>query len=212
MKNIIKPNWPAPANVHALTTTKLTGEVDTPSEPLFLKQVHGNEIINLNNPPDSLIADGSFTTQPNTICVVKTADCLPILICDTDATVVAAVHGGWRSLAAGIIDNALSCLNIDPEKTLVWLGPAIGPDAFEVGTEVRDAFVSKNKVHKTAFKTHFDQKYLANIYELAKQQFNARGVEQIYGGEYCTFSDEKRFYSYRRSKDTGRMHSCIWIS
>ncbi len=159
-------------------------------------------------PPD---ADASFSRQPGTVCAVMTADCLPLLLCNSEGTVVAAAHAGWRGLCDGVIEAAVAACNERPARLMAWLGPAIGPDAFEVGAEVRAAFMERNPAAAAAFSDIGDGKYLADIYALARQRLNAAGVEQIYGGEECTVIDRARFFSYRRDGQTGRMASLIWL-
>ena len=139
-----------------------------------------------------------------------TADCLPILLCDIQGGVVAAVHAGWRGLCDGVIEAAVSKMHVPANTLMAWLGPAIGPESFEVGVEVRAAFVEKDNQANVAFKVK-GEKYLADIYQLAKMRLNKLGVSQIYGGKYCTAKDEERFYSYRRDGVTGRMGSFIWL-
>jgi YfiH family protein len=144
------------------------------------------------------------------ICAVLTADCLPLLLCDEAGTRVAAVHAGWRGLLEGVIEQAVSAMAAQG-KQLAWLGPAIGPGAFEVGEEVRQAFVAEDSAAAHAFAPSPNGRWLANIYVLARLRLQRVGVEAVYGGEYCTYSDPERFYSYRRDGQTGRMASLIWI-
>jgi YfiH family protein len=223
---MIKPTWPAPPSVHAFTTTRALwlgqhgaddAEVVTtfelPTRPIWLKQHHGITVVEATPENFQQAADASFTSQPGTICAILTADCLPVLICDRQGSQVAAIHAGWRGLSAGIIEATLDQLTIAPEDTLVWLGPAIGPQKFEVGEDVYDAFVSQHDAAKMAFSPHQPQKWLANLYALAKLRLNFRGINDIYGGDYCTHTQDKLFYSYRRDQgQTGRMASLIWIA
>jgi len=210
MTKIIKPNWPAPKNIVAFTTTRQCelGK-DTPmlpAEPIWLNQVHGNKIVDANKCEKLVDADGLITFQKNTVCAIKTADCLPILITNKTGDFIAALHGGWRGLAQNIIYNAIKKINCDPNEILVWLGPAIGPDAFEVGQEVFDQFLD----FEHAFVKRED-KWLANIVEIARAQLNACGVVNVYSSDYCTYSNPDLFYSYRRDGKTGRMASLIWM-
>ncbi len=206
----ILPNWPAPANIHALSTTRnmTLGELDLPYKPLLLHQVHGAHIIVADKMKEDLQADGSYTQNSNIICIVKTADCLPILMCNKQGTCVAALHAGWKSLGAGIVESAIEKIPALPEDLLAWFGPAIGPGKFEVGFDVYEKFPENT----AAFKKISETKFLCNIYELAKQRLEKLGVKNIYGGTECTYSDADRFYSHRRSKDTGRMFSMIWMA
>lgn len=139
-----------------------------------------------------------------------TADCLPVLFCNRAGTEVAAAHAGWRGLCAGVLEETVACFADKPENIIAWLGPAIGPNAFEVGAEVRAAFMAKDPQADLAFVPHGD-KYLANIYQLARQRLANIGVENIHGGDRCTFSESETFFSYRRDNTTGRMASFIWL-
>lgn len=236
--DLIFPDWPAPANVRALQTTRvggvsaepydslnLAGHVGddalkvaanrqllspyVPTEPLWLNQVHGIAVVDAaSRLPD---ADASFTRAPNVVCATMTADCLPVLLCDEAGTVVAAVHAGWRGLCDGVIEAAVAAMQTPPKNLMAWLGPAIGPNAFEVGTEVLDAFISHDREAELAFRAATDDKWLGDIYLLAKQRLHKLGVERIYGGGLCTYTDQARFFSFRRDGVTGRMASMIWL-
>lgn len=186
-------------------------------EPQWLEQVHGVKVVEAHT--DGLVrtADASFTDQVGVACLVMTADCLPILLCDKAGTKIAALHCGWRSLAKGICSEALVQLGIAPDQLLAYLGPAISQDNFEVGVDVLEAFfdASRNSAHTDAIATAFKPArrplhFYADIYALARAELVALGVESIYGGGECTFADT-RFYSYRRDKTTGRMASLIWL-
>jgi polyphenol oxidase len=146
-----------------------------------------------------------------TVCAVMTADCLPVLMCDQQGTRVAAVHAGWRGLASGILERACESLAVRPECLLVWLGPAIGADAFEVGPEVRQEFIAADPTADAAFRPSDSGRWLADLAGLARQRLARLGVTAVYGGGYCTFSDPRRFFSYRRDGVTGRMASLIWL-
>ena len=162
------------------------------------------------NEADAL-ADAAFTTEPGVVATVMTADCLPLLICNRAGTEVAAVHAGWRGLAAGVIEQTLACFQSPAAELLVWLGPAIGPTAFEVGSEVRAIFMAQNPLVSDAFVALSAEKYLADLYQLARLRLQQSGVTAIYGAEYCTYSDQQRFFSYRRDGQTGRMASSVWL-
>lgn len=240
----ISPNWPAPANVKALQTTRLGGfsvapfaslnlgahvndnpisvaknrqllSPYLPNEPVWVNQVHGIEVIDAAQSTCLQNADASFTTKPNVVCVTMTADCLPVLLCDKAGTVVAAVHAGWRGLCDGVLEAAVSNMPVQASEILVWLGPAIGPKAFEVGNEVRAQFIAKDAQAENAFKAQ-GNKWLGDIYQIARQRLNQLGVTQIYGGSvnenFCTYTDATRFYSFRRDHVTGRMASLIWLT
>ena len=148
---------------------------------------------------------------PGRVCAVLTADCLPVLFCDRQGTRVAAAHAGWRGLAGGVLESTVEALAVAPGQLLVWLGPAIGPQAFEVGAEVRRAFVEQHAEAGDAFVTQTNGRWLADLYRLARIRLRALGVNAVYGGEFCTFSDPERFFSYRRDQVTGRMATLIWL-
>lgn len=239
--HFITPNWPAPVNVCAISTTRhggvstgayaslnLGGHVGDnadsvarnrallrqhlPAEPLWLKQVHDTVVAVADHACGTPEADAGIARRPHKICAVLTADCLPLLLCDQAGTVVAAAHAGWRGLAAGVIENTIAAMDADPATLLAWLGPAIGPNAFEVGDEVRAIFMARDAAAIDAFVPHAPGKWLADIYRLAKIRLARCGVTQVYGGDFCTFQDRERFFSYRRDKTSGRMASLIWLN
>ncbi|WP_409049233.1 purine nucleoside phosphorylase YfiH [Enterobacter sp. R1(2018)] len=182
-----------------------------PAKPVWLEQVHGTAVLRLTGEPyASKRADASYSDTPGTVCAVMTADCLPVLFSNRAGTEVAAAHAGWRGLCAGVLEETLSCFKDSPENIIAWLGPAIGPDAFEVGPEVREAFVAKDAKADAAFRP-VGEKYYADIYTLARQRLANAGVEQVYGGNRCTHSEAGDFFSYRRDRITGRMASFIWL-
>ncbi|CAG0910736.1 unnamed protein product, partial [Cyprideis torosa] len=179
---------------------------------VWLDQVHGTEVHRLDDPVVDLpCADASVTRQVGEGCVVMTADCLPVLFCDKSGSVVAAAHAGWRGLHGGVLEATLMSMQVDPSEVLAWMGPAIGPEAFEVGPEVREAFAKKLGDVSAAFKPGRDDRWTADIYLLARMTLNAVGVSNISGGGGCTFSEQDRFFSYRRASVTGRMASVIWL-
>ena len=247
------PDWPAPASVKTVVSTRiggfsakpwdslnlafhvgddtqkvaenwsqLTGQLDLPSSPQLLNQVHGTELVEAQC--DGLVptADGCFSHTRGRVCTVMTADCLPIFLCNRAGTEVAVFHAGWRGLAAGIIGSTIACFSSIPSQLMAYLGPAISQKHFEVGGEVREAFLSDtfHRYSRSAVENAFlkgngtqnTNKWMANIYELARVALNEAGVDQIYGGDFCTYEDVHRFYSYRRDGQTGRMASLIWIS
>ncbi len=241
MKHCIIPDWPAPANVKSLQTTRMGGASSPPyaslnlgshvgdhpltvarnrmllapllpSEPVWLNQVHGNTVADAGHAGCLPEADASVTTHPGAVCVVMTADCLPILLCDEQGSVVGAAHAGWRGLCDGVIEATVSAMKVPAPTLMAWLGPAIGPNKFEVGDEVRAGFVAQQQQAETAFVAGAEGKWMANIYVLARLRLRALGISRIYGGELCTYSDPERFYSYRRDGATGRMGSFIWLS
>ena len=213
----IVPEWPAPERVRAFVTTRAgDGVTDSaqhlPSQPLWLKQVHGVEVVDADawsasTPPT---ADAAIARTPGRVCVVFTADCMPLFVCDEAGEEVAAAHAGWRGMAAGVIENTVASFHAPPGRLLAWMGPTIGPTAFEVGPEVREAFMNADPRAGAAFAPHREGKYLADLYALARQRLARSGVERIFGGEFCTYTDTERFFSYRREKKSGRMGAFIW--
>jgi YfiH family protein len=177
--------------------------------PCWLNQVHGTDVViakDFDTPPD---ADATIGCSIGDICVIRTADCLPVLISSVDGTEVAAAHAGWRGLAAGIIEATVSGMQHDPDELLVWLGPAISQPAFEVGDEVRAAFVAQMPDDAEHFEANARGRWQADLYGLARRRLKALGVAEVTGGGFCTFTDRERFYSYRRNPDCGRMVSFI---
>ena len=239
MSDWLIPDWPAPDQVKACVTTRAGGVSlapfdslnlgdhveDSPEavlenrrrlteafhiQPAWLRQVHGVSVVEAD-PGRIAEADGSWTSTPGIACTSMTADCLPALFCNRAGTRVAAAHAGWRGLAAGVLEAAVESLETEPADVLVWLGPAIGPQAFEVGPEVREAFVQQLPSTAQAFvPSRNPGKFMADIYQLARLRLAARGVTAVYGGGFCTVSDP-RFFSYRRSPCTGRFASLIWL-
>jgi len=192
---------------------QLTLASGAPQAPCWLKQTHGTDVVDAGahylGPPE---ADASFSTESGAVCCVMTADCLPLLVCDRAGVQIAAVHAGWRGLADGIIEKTLARFSANADDILVWLGPAISQAAFEVGDEVRDIFLTHDAVANQAFIPSLQGRWMADLYGLAKQRLAAVGVTQVYGGQYCTHQDAKRFFSYRRDGVTGRMASMIWMN
>lgn len=182
-----------------------------PSRPVWLEQVHGNAVLTLTGGEyDSKRADASYSNKPGLVCAVMTADCLPVLFCNQAGTEVAAAHAGWRGLCDGVLEQTVAQFQDKPENILAWLGPAIGPQAFEVGPEVREAFMDKDAKADSAFRPA-GEKYFADINQLARQRLANLGVTQVFGGERCTLSEKDDFFSYRRDRTTGRMASFIWL-
>tara|TARA_B110000879_G_C11064616_1_gene468097 strand:+ start:398 stop:1159 length:762 start_codon:yes stop_codon:yes gene_type:complete len=190
-----------------------------PASPLWLNQCHGTELVYLPKTQQAATADGSYSDRVDTVCAILTADCLPILFCNQSASQVAAVHAGWRGLCGGILRKMVATFKHSPDQVMAYLGPAIGPQVFEVGAEVMDAFVrnAQNESHRQAVSKAFKpvdgdpEKYLADLYALARAELTASGVIDIYGGNYCSYSDSERFYSFRRESKTGRNASLIWL-
>lgn len=193
---------------------QIVGEtMQLPSEPLWLKQVHGIDVQGHGASECYPTADASTANSPKRVCVVMTADCLPVLFCNKAGTVVGAAHAGWRGLCDGVLEQTIKKMGCQPEDIMAWMGPAIGAEAFEVGGEVRQAFLAKDAQAEAAFKpAQGADKWLGDLYLLARQRLNALGVSDVTGGDYCTFSDSERFFSYRRDGQTGRLGSFIWLS
>jgi YfiH family protein len=239
-QTLLIPDWPAPASVQACVTTRAGGVSAAPYDslnlgdhvgdapqavavnrgrlteqfgirPAWLSQVHG-VVVAEADPARILEADGSWTSTPGIACTVMTADCLPALFCNRAGTRVAAAHAGWRGLVNGVLEATVEQMAVAPEDILVWLGPAIGPRNFEVGAEVREAFVSRHAQAAEAFVPGAAPgKYLADIYQLARVRLAAVGVTAVYGGGLCTIEDT-RFYSYRRANPTGRQAALVWLN
>jgi YfiH family protein len=226
----ITPDWPAPSHVRACTTVrgfwggqssrlpeereKLVALLKLPEVPVFLNQTHSNIALEATPEHRDQTGDGSFTRKANRICVAMTADCLPVLACNPEGTVVAAAHAGWRGLAGGIVENTLTAMNEPFANLLIWLGPAIGPHKFEVGDDVYHAFTQNDPAAAIGFKAQPNHKWLADIYTLARHRLVKLGINpaHIYGGTHCTHTESEAFYSFRREKDqAGRMASLIWI-
>lgn len=191
---------------------QLERQLSLPSEPVWLNQVHGKRVIDAARMSGSTGADAAFTTEAGVVCAVLTADCLPVLFCDQDAECVAAAHAGWRGLAAGVLEATVAAMPVAASRISAWLGPAIGVDAFVVGSEVRERFIRHQAAAAGAFRARSDGTWTADIYALARQRLAAAGVYRVSGGAFCTYRDRDRFYSYRREGVTGRMASLIWIA
>jgi YfiH family protein len=189
----------------------LSETLNLEESPFWLNQIHSNIVSNLDSDQPLVDADAALTRQLKRSCIVMTADCLPVLFCNSKGTVVAASHAGWRGLEAGILEKTVNAMQCSPETLLAWLGPAIGASVFEVGDEVRHAFMQSDSMARHAFKAHGKGKWLADIYQLATLRLNHIGLQKIYGGGECTYSDPQHFYSYRREAKTGRMASLIWM-
>lgn len=241
-ESLLLPDWPAPANVRAVISTRTGGcsegryaslnlgdhvadnphcvaenrarfkqLAQMPAEPVWLQQVHGTRVLPIDKASRAgQQSDASVTSVAKVVCTVMTADCLPLLLCNANGTQVAAVHAGWRGLCDGIIERAVAKFAL-ADQILAYLGPAISQSAFEVGPEVRAAFMSKAVEAEQAFIAGVADKWQADLYLLARQRLQAAGVWQIYGGNFCTYAQPELFFSYRRDGQTGRMAASIWL-
>ncbi len=237
--DLIRPDWPAPVHVRACMTTRVGGVSRAPwasfnlgdhvgddpahvaanraqlgallpAEPAWLTQVHGTRVVELGCDTDYR-ADACVARAAGRVCAVLTADCLPVLLCDRAGRVVAAAHAGWRGLAAGVLEATVAAMRVPPGEILAWMGAAIGPRAFEVGDEVRAAFVAQHAAAASAFVSHAPGKWLADLYALARLRLGAVGVHAVHGGARCTFGEADAFFSYRRDGVTGRMAALTWL-
>lgn len=239
---LLRPDWPAPVSVQVVTTTRSGGvsappfdslnlathvgddpgavrenrrrlreALQLPAEPLWLQQVHGVRVAR-HDGRGTLAADASVAFQPGEVCAVLTADCLPVVFADRSGTRVGVSHAGWRGLAEGVLETTIAALASDPAQLLAWLGPAIGPAAFEVGPEVRERFVTHATEAAGAFVRGRGDRWQADLYALARQRLLAAGVGWVGGGGECTWSEAMRFFSYRRSTRCGRMATLAWLS
>jgi hypothetical protein len=216
MRGLIRPEWPARAG--ALVTTAAIGDMATddgrtrlraelPGEPRWLHQVHGACVVDADHITGVEKADASVARRRGAVCIVKIADCMPVLFADEDATVVAAAHAGWRGLAGGVLEATVEAMRAAPDKLYAWLGPAIGPRVYEVGEEVRDAIGGP----RDAFVPTRPGHWLLDLYAVARERLMKRGVQRIYGGGYCTYSETERFFSFRRDRDQRRMAAAVWL-
>ncbi len=239
----VVPDWPAPINVRAYTTTRVGGVsrppfdslnlsfasgddaecvernrarvvsgLKLPEPPRWLKQAHGIRVVAAEVAAGRPQADACVSARPNQVLAVMTADCVPVLFCDRRGQRVAAAHAGWRGLAAGVLNSTLAAMGSDPSELLAWLGPGIGPRAFEVGPEVRQAFLARDPGAAAAFRPGQADRLLADLYRLARRQLERSGIGAVFGGEHCTYGDPARFFSYRRDgQRSGRMGTFIWL-
>jgi polyphenol oxidase len=239
--DVLIPDWQVPDRVHAFMTTRAGGVSDgpyasfnlgmhvndaaksvesnreqlfaaVPGKPLWLNQVHGTDVVAAHLSSPGPTADAAWTNQPGIVCSVLVADCLPVVLADREGTVVGVAHAGWRGLAGGVIENTVNAMGKPASDLVAWLGAAIGPEAFEVGQDVHDAFVAHDVEASVAFRRRAGGKYLADLYTLARQRLNGMGVFAVFGGGRCTFTEADRFFSFRRDKTTGRMAALVWIS
>ena len=186
-----------------------------PSEPVWLEQVHGTEVLELAKDPrtseTAFAADASVTREAGVVCTIRVADCMPVLFAARDGSAIGAAHAGWRGLAAGVLEATVRRLGVPPGELLAWMGPAIGVDHFEVGDEVREAFIAGDGDAAPAFVPNARGRWQCDLYALAKRRLSSIGVSGIHGGGWCTFADPGRFFSYRRDRQCGRMAALIWM-
>ena len=219
---LIVPDWPAPANVNARVSLRALGDMADEgrravrellqADPVWLKQVHGTSVVDADSRPAAPVGDAAVARRKGTVCAVMAADCMPVLLADASGGVVAAAHAGWRGLSAGVIEAAVDAMRVPPAQVIAWLGPAIGPRVYEVGEEVRAAFLKRDAAAAAAFVATRPGHWLLDLYAVARQRLAKLGVERVYGGGLCTYSDPERFYSYRRDRASGRMAALIWLS
>ncbi len=216
-RSFIVPDWPAPKRVHALVTTRASGDMARaqaralleralPAQPVWLRQVHGATVVDADAGPSLPEADAAVARRPGTVCAVVVADCMPVLLADETGSVVGIAHAGWRGLAGGVIERTIDAMAISSSRIIAWLGPAIGPGVYEVGEEVRAAFAG----YESAFAPTRPGHWLLDLYAVARRRLNDKGVARVYGGGYCTYSDSGRFFSYRRERTRERIAALIW--
>jgi polyphenol oxidase len=217
MSGLIVPQWAAPSRVHAVSTTRgidsnvLAQVAGLPATPRWLTQVHGTQVLDLDCAAQDSTADAAISRVARTVCAIRTADCLPVLFAARDGSCVGAAHAGWRGLAAGVLENTAAAMRVPSGELLAWLGPAIGPTAFEVGDEVRAAFIAHDPAAAAAFQRNARARWLCDLFALARQRLAAVGVAEVSGGGVCTYGDSQRFHSYRRDASSERMVSLIWL-
>lgn len=230
MMQYLEPQWPAPSHIKAYTTLRHSGVstlekhnridmdrlvelLSLPQKPIKINQTHSTIALPASIENNDKEADAVFSHEPNQVCLVTTADCLPVLLTNREGSFVAAIHAGWRGLANEIIPETIRTLNVPGSEILAWLGPAISQPCYEVGEEVREQFIKKNPATIDAFIPSPHGRWLANLYAVARLQLTQIGVNAIYGGDYCTYSDKTRFFSFRGDgKILGSMATLIWIS
>ncbi len=226
----IVPKWPAPPGVQAFVTTRngsVNSEAFLPAAPVWLEQVHGADVIVADalcapscerassTLPESASprrprADASVTREANVVLAVRAADCLPVLFVERGGSVIGIAHAGWRGLASGVLENTIAVMNCRPARIVAWFGPAIGRSAFEVGADVRDAFLHSDSGAQAAFIEGSQGKWFADLEALARMRLSRAGVTSTHGGGMCTMSDPARFFSFRRERATGRMAAFLW--
>jgi YfiH family protein len=216
---LVVPDWPAHPRVRAFATTRASGDMARPSArrilldvapepPVWMRQVHGAKVIDADPRPVFPEADAAVARERGRVCAVVTADCMPVLLSDSEGTAVGIAHAGWRGLAAGVIEATVAAMRVEPPRLLAWLGPAIGPAAYEVGEDVRAAFAG----YEVAFQPTRPEHWLLDLYAVARRRLAQVGVERVYGGGFCTHSEGERFFSYRRDKGEERLATLVWLA
>jgi YfiH family protein len=207
---VIEPDWRAPPAVRAFVTTRDFGDVSTanlrrllPADPIWLKQVHGKRVVESGAGGE---ADAVVARQPGQVCAVQIADCMPVLFADEAGSVVAAAHAGWRGLAAGVLEATMDAMQVPRHQLHAWLGPAIGPEVYEVGEEVRAAY----RGYQSALRLTRPGHWLLDLYAVAREKL--KGLRSVSGGSFCTYSEPGRFFSYRRDRARERMGAFVWLA
>ena len=220
---LIHPEWPAPPRVRAFVTTRALGDMRkgsigrerlramVPAEPLWLHQVHGTRVHDAHLEGAALEGDAFVLRAPGPVCAIQAADCMPVVLADERAEALGIAHAGWRGLAAGVLEATLHAMGTPPGRVIAWLGPAIGPEVYEVGADVRDAFVARDAAAQSTFVAVRPQHWLLDLYAIARQRLARAGVERIFGGTWCTYSDRERFFSFRRDRTSERMAALAWL-
>jgi hypothetical protein len=223
---VIVPDWPVPRGVRAFVTTRALGDMRkgaagrerlramVPAEPLWLHQVHGTHVHDAHVAQSSggaLEGDSFVLRGPGPVCAIQAADCMPVVLAGETGDVLGIAHAGWRGLAAGVIEATLGAMEVVPDRVIAWLGPAIGPNAYEVGEDVRDAFLGRDAAAQSAFAAIRPHHWLLDLYAIARQRLARAGIERIFGGTLCTYSDRERFFSFRRDRTSERMAAVAWL-
>ena len=221
--DLIIPDWPANLRARGLVTTRALGDMKStegrarlqqhlPGEPKWLRQVHGIAVVDAASSAIGTPADASFTHVPGVVCTVMAADCMPVLLAHEGGEAVGVAHAGWRGLCAGVIEATLAAMGVPARRLHAWLGPAIGPADYEIGEEVRAAFLQRDAQSISAFTPTRSGHWHLDLYAVARQRLAAQGVTRVSGGGFCTASDPARFFSYRRDKASERMAAAIWLA
>ena len=223
---VIVPEWPAPPRVRAFVTTRALGDMRKgavgrerlrallPAEPLWLHEVHGTRVhdAHLAGPSAAALEGDSFVLRaPGPVCAIQAADCMPVLLASDGGEAVGLAHAGWRGLSAGVIEATLQAMTVPPQRVVAWLGPAIGPRVYEVGDEVRDAFLAGDAAAAAAFVATRPHHWLLDLYAIARQRLARAGITRVFGGTLCTYSDRAQFFSFRRDRTSERMAALAWL-